>query len=127
MGNDTPGLYGTGVEQVRAFAEVGERALRVCSDRPVLKVLLYVLALVGLAGCAELPEGVGLGHLLAHDRFFLRGQLAHLVLYLGKVALLNHLAAGQQHVVEEAVFHSRAEAELYAGIEFLQCLGQQVG
>ena len=36
------------------------------------------------------------------------------------------MSFGRHNIVEEAVLYGRSEAELYAGIELLQCFGQQV-
>ena len=85
-----------------------------------------MFALVGLSGSAKLLEGIGLGHLVSHHGFLLAGQFLHLRLDLAEVALLDALAAGQEHVVEESVLDGWSESELDAGIEFLQRLGEQV-
>lgn len=58
---------------------------------------------------------------------FFFGQLAHLGLDLREVVLRDNLAVGRHHVIEKAVLHSRSESELYAGIQLLERLGQQVG
>ena len=121
------GLDGTRRYQVRAAAEVSEAALRISSDRSVLQVLVDVLHLVVLAHGLELLDGVGLRHLAAHHGLVFLGQLAHLGLDLREVVLRDHLAVCRHHVVEEAVLHSRTKSELYAGVQLLERLGQQVG
>ena len=93
----------------------------------VLEVLVDVLALVGLTCSTEQGEAVCLAYLLAHNGFVLAGKLQHLVLNLLEVAFADLLAFGKQNIIEEAVLDGRAEAELDAGIEFLQSLGKQVG
>ena len=64
---------------------------------------------------------------MADNRLVLLGQLAHLLLYSGKVVLRDSLPRSRHHIIEKAVLHCRAEAELNARIEFLQCLGKQMG
>ena len=119
-------LDGTCVYQVRATTKVGERTLCICSDGTVLKILVNMLALVGLAVGSKLLQGISLRHLTTYDRLLLRSQLTHLVLDFGEVTLLNHFTVLQQHVVEETIFDGRSEAKLNARIQLLQCLGQQV-
>ena len=111
---------------MRALAEVGEITLGVGGDRAVLEILLNVLNLVGLAVGGELLHSISLAHLASYHGLVLASQLHHLLLYLGKVILRNHVALLGHHVIEETIFHSRTEAELYAGVELLQGLCQQV-
>ena len=120
------GLDFARIHEVRTTAEVGEVTLRICRDRTVFQVLLDVLALIGLAVGSKLLQRIGLSYLLANDRLLLGGQLTHLVFNHGEVALLDHLAILQQHVVEEAVLDSRTKAELNTRIQLLQRLGQEV-
>ena len=89
--------------------------------------LVDVLALVGLTCCTEQGEAVGLAYLLAYNRFVLTGKLEHLVLNLLEVAFADLLSIGKQHIIEEAVLDGGTEAELDAGIKFLQSLSKQVG
>jgi hypothetical protein len=97
-------------------AEVGECALRIGCDRTVFKILLDVLALVGLSVGSKLLQGVGLGHLLANHGLLLASQFLHLCFNCWEVALLDHLAVRQQDIIEESVFDSRSETELDARI-----------
>ena len=86
-----------------------------------------MLALVVLTIGLELLERFGLRHFTAHNGLVLLGQLAHLFLNLGEVVLRNHLTLGGHNVIEEAILYGRTEAELDAGIELLERLGEQVG
>ena len=63
---------------------------------------------------------------MTHYRFVFSGEFQHFVFYFLEVAFFNHLTVREHHVIEEAVFDSGTEAELYAWIELLQCLGEQV-
>ena len=112
---------------MRTAAEVGEVTLGIGGNGTVFKVLLDVLTFVGLACCGKCLEGIGLGHLLAHHRLFLRSQFLHLRLNLREVALLDALAVLQQHIIEETILDGRSESELDAGVQLLQCFCQQVG
>ena len=120
------GLDGGRGGKVWATTEVGEVALGVGRDLAVLE-LGDELALEGLALGAELLEHLSLGHVATHDGLLLAGQLHHLLLDLGEVGLLDVLAIGRHDVVVEAVLDGRTDAELDAGIELLQRLGEQVG
>ena len=111
---------------MRTTTEVGKVTLCIGGDGTVFKVLLNVLALVGLAVGSKLLQGIGLGHLLANHCFFLGSQLLHFFFNLGKIALLDHFAVGQQHIIEESILDSRSETKLNARIQLLQSLGQQV-
>ena len=64
-------LYKPGVEQMGAFAQVGECTLGICSYRTVLKILLDMFALISLPVGGKLLQSVGLRHFLAHHRLFL--------------------------------------------------------
>ena len=76
---------------------------------------------------SKLLQRISLSHLLANHGLFLASQFLHLCFNFGEIALLDHLAVLQQHVIEEAILDSRSETELDARIEFLQGLCQQVG
>ena len=86
-----------------------------------------MLALVGLSVGSKLLQGFGLRHFTTNDGLLLASQFLHLSLNLGEVALLDHLAVFQQHIIEESVLDSRSETELDARIQLLQSLCQQVG
>ena len=107
-------------------AEVGERSLGVGADGAILQVLVDMLALIFLSVGTESGKGIGFGYLLAHHRLVFLGQFFHLCLDFREVILRDGHAFRRHHVVEESVFHGRSETELYARIEFLECLGQQV-
>ena len=112
---------------MRTLTEVGKRTLCIGGDSAVLKILVYVFALVGLSGCAKLLQRVGLRHLFAYHGLFLTGKLFHLCLNLREVGLFYRLAILEQHVVEESVLDGWSKAELDARIQLLQCLGKEVG
>ena len=112
---------------MRTTAKVGKVALGISGDGTILEVLLNVLALVVLTIGLELLERFGLRHFTAHNCLVLLGQLAHLFLNLGEVVLRNHLTLGGHNVIEETILYGRTEAELDAGIELLERLGEQVG
>ena len=86
-----------------------------------------MFALVGLSISTKLLQSLGLGDFTTYDRLVFASQLQHLCLNLGEVALLDHLAVFQQHIVEESVVNGRSESELNARIKSLQSLCQQVG
>ena len=109
------------------LAEVGERSLSVGGDGSVLKVLLNVLALVGLSVGCKLLQSVSLRHFLAHHRLLLAGKFLHLCLNLWEIGFLYRLTVLEQYIVEESVLNSWSKAELYARIQFLQSLGKEVG
>ena len=122
---DLHGLDCTGVGEVRAAAQVGEAALCVGGDVAVLK-FGYELALVVLVAVAEHFEGVTLGDVLADDGFLALSQLEHFLLDLGEVLGCELVFTGVDIVVE-TVLNGRADAELHAGIELLESLGEEVG
>ena len=113
--------------EVRTTTEVGEVALGVGGDGTILEVLVDVLHLILLTLSLELCDGVSLSNLLTHYGFVLTSQFEHLILNLLEVALLNHLAVRELNIIEETILGSRTEAELYARIEFLECLSEEVG
>ena len=115
------------IHEVRTTTQIGEITLCISGDRTVFKILLDVLALVGLTIGTKLLKSVCLGNLTTNNGFFLRSQLLHLCFNLGEVALLDALAILQQHIIEETILDSRSETELYARIQLLQCLCQQMG
>ena len=112
---------------MRSFTKVGEVALGVGGDRTILEVLVDVLHLILLSLCLELCYGISLSHFLTHYGFVLASQFKHLILYLLEVALLDHLAVRQLNIIEETVLCGRTETKLYAWVELLQCLGEEVG
>ena len=120
------GLDSTCRCEVRTAAEVGKRALRVCRDGTVLKVLVDVLALILLTVGLELLQGVSLRYIAAHHRLVLACQFLHLSLNLREVVLRDSNALRRHHVVEESVLDGRTETELNARIKLLQRLGKQV-
>ena len=120
------GLDFARVHEVRATAQVGEVALCIGGDGAVFEVLLDVLTLIGLTVGSKRLQGIGLGDLAAHNGLLLRSQLFHLSLNRWEVALLDALAIGQQHVIEESVLDGGSETELDAGVQLLQRLCQQV-
>ena len=86
-----------------------------------------MLYLVSLAHLLEFLDGVGLGNLTADDGLVFLGQFLHLSFYLREVVLADNSSLRRHDIIKEAILYSRSEAELYARIEFLQCLGEQVG
>ena len=86
-----------------------------------------MLHLILLAVGLEFRYGICFCHIPAHDRLVSLGKFTHLLLDAWEIVLRNDLPFGRHHVVEESVFNSRAEAELYARIELLQGFCQQVG
>ena len=120
------GLDDACADDMGTFTEVSEVALSIGCDAAILEVLVDVLALVGLACCTEQSEAISLANLLSYNRLVLTSELEHLVFNLLEVALADLLSIRKQHVVEEAVLDSRTEAELNAGIEFLQSLSKEV-
>ena len=72
---------------MRALAQVGKVALRICSDGSVGQVLLNMLHLIVLTGSLKLLDSVGFRHLTAHHRLVFLGQFLHLGLYLREVVL----------------------------------------
>ena len=124
---DLDSFDGTRAHQVRTTAEVCEVALGVCSDGTVSEILLNVLHLIFLSVSLKLLDGVGFGYLTSYDGLVFLGKFLHLLLDLGEVVFGDHLALRGHDIIEEAVLDSRAKAELYAGVELLQCLGEQMG
>ncbi len=113
-----------GGRQVRAAAEVDERALAVERDRLVFRQVADDLGLVGLAQAfEELDRGVARPD-LADDRLVAGDDLAHPRLDLGEVVGGERRFAGE--VVIEAVFDRRADGDLGVGIKFLHRLGHHV-
>ncbi len=112
---------------MRTTTEVGEVTLCIGRDGAVLQVLFNVFTFVSLTVSSKLLQGIGLRDLMANHGLLLTSQFLHLGLNRSEVAFLDHLAFRQQHVVEETVLNGRAETKLYARIELLQGLGQQVG
>jgi hypothetical protein len=108
---------------VRPPAEVGESAVGIEGDRPVLQVADQ-LAFVGVALFGEVPERVGLRDLGAHQRLLLTCELRHLGLDAGQVGFGD--GDGGIHVVVESVFDGGADTEADARIEGLERLGQQM-
>ena len=76
---------------------------------------------------AEELQRVGLGNLRPHDGLLALRQFQHFLLYGREVALADHRAFGRHHVIIKTVLYGRADAELDAGIEFLQGFCHQMG
>ena len=120
-------LYCSGAHEVRTAAQVGEGSLCVGCDGAVFKIFFNVLTLIFLSCCLKLFQGLGFGNLFAHHGLVLLCELLHLSLNLGEIVLADHVALLRHDVIEEAVFNGWSKAKLYAWIELLQGLCQQVG
>ena len=113
-----------GIAQMRAAAQVGEGTVLVKGDGAVLQVAdQFALVLVALLGI--FLERVRLGDVHPDEAFSAAGQLDHLVFNFLEVGL-HELPVAQVHVVVEAVFDGRADAELDAGIQRFERFGHQV-
>ena len=119
------GLDGGGVVQVRASAEVGERAALIEGDRAVFQIVDQ-LQFVFVAFLGEVVQCFGFGHLAAHEFDFLGGQLLHFGFDFRKV-IRRDAIIHEIDVVVEAVFDMGADAELDTGIKAFNGGGHQVG
>ena len=111
------------VRDVRAAAQVGERAVRVERNRAVFQVG-YQFDFIGVAFFREIFQGFGFRDFAAHQFFLVARKFLHLLFYLFQVGFRYRRRA--VHVVVEAVFDGRAYAEFDARIEGFQRFGQQV-
>ena len=118
------GLDNAGRGDVRATAQVGEVALGIGSDVTVFQVV-DELALQGLTLVAEELQRVGLADVSTHDVLVLLHEFHHLFLNLCEVGVGQRVATSVD-VIVETVLDCRANAELHAGVQLLQGLGQQV-
>ncbi len=118
------GLDDLRVLQVRATAQVRELAVGIIGDGAVFQLRDEFL-LVRVPFLGEVFEGVRLGHLYALEVLLLAGEFQHFVLD-GLEVRVRQGAAVHVHIVIEAVFDGRADAELHAREQGLQGLCHQV-
>ncbi len=118
-------LDARGVRNVRPAAQIGEIALGIEGDLPVLQAVDQ-LQFVLVAFLGEVLDGVGLAHFLAVERELLGGEFLELGLDGGEITLAN-APFTEVHVVVEPVLDGRADAEFGPRIERLQGFRHHVG
>ena len=123
------GLDRPGARQVRPPAQVGEVALLVERDLPVVQPVQQ-FELVRIVLGLEVRDGVGLGDVFADERHVAAGQFDHLGLDGRQVVGRERLGAAfdvrEVDVVVKPLFDGRADAEADAGVQRFQRLGHQV-
>ncbi|CCY16785.1 uncharacterized protein BN773_00858 [Prevotella sp. CAG:755] len=88
---------------------------------------LNQFVLVGLSTVSEKFQSICFRDVAAHKGLLTLLELGHLLFDGLEVAFLDDNALGGHHVVIETAFNGRSDAELNAGIEFLQGFRHEVG
>ena len=113
-----------GVGQVRATTQIGERTLRIGSDRTISQ-LTDQLSFIFFSAVAKHLQSILLRDALTLDLLLLGHQLLHLRLDCGEVALLDH-GLTRIYIIVKTILDSRTDTELNARIQLLQRLSHQV-
>ncbi len=122
--SDLHSLYRSRIGDMRTTAQIGESALCVRGDMPVLK-LADKLALIRLATVTEQFQCIRFADVGSHYCILFPCKFEHFFLDLWKLRGRDFITVGID-VVIKTVVDSRSDAEFYARIQSLKSLGQKM-